>query len=199
MTTVPSREKNLTSLPSSFQMYRNCRMIIDCTDVEIATPSSMDLQKHTYSKYRGMHSFKILLGVAPNAVITYCSKLYPGSVSDKAIVTKSGILEVFRSGDLILADKGFLIRDIVPEGVSVNIPPFLNHGRLTKSEVKLTKDIARTRIHVERANARLKEFKILRFIPHTLRSNADIVVQLCCALVNLQNPLIKEVAVNLDN
>ncbi|KAK0149204.1 hypothetical protein N1851_010268 [Merluccius polli] len=199
MTTVPSREKNLTSLPSSFQMYRNCRMIIDCTDVEIATPSSMDLQKHTYSKYRGMHSFKILLGVAPNAVITYCSKLYPGSVSDKAIVTKSGILEVFRSGDLILADKGFLIRDIVPEGVSVNIPPFLNHGRLTKSEVKLTKDIARTRIHVERANARLKEFKILRFIPHTLRSNADIVVQLCCALVNLQNPLSKEVAVNLDN
>ena len=147
MTTVPSREKNLTSLPSSFQMYRNCRMIIDCTDVEIATPSSMDLQKHTYSKYRGMHSFKILLGVAPNAVITYCSKLYPGSVSDKAIVAKSGILEVIRLGDLILADKGFLIRDIVPEGVSVNIPPFLNHGRLTKSEVKLTKkDIARTKI-----------------------------------------------------
>ncbi|KAK0143219.1 hypothetical protein N1851_018645 [Merluccius polli] len=115
ITTVPSREKNLTSLPSSFQMYRNCRMIIDCTDVEIATPSSMDLQKHTYSKYRGMHSFKILL------------------VSDKAIVAKSGILEVFRSGDLILADKGFLIRDILPEGVSVNIPPLLNHGRLTKN------------------------------------------------------------------
>jgi hypothetical protein len=30
----------------------------------------------------------------------------------------------------------------------------------------------------------LKEFKILRFIPHTLRSDADVVVQLCCALVN---------------
>ena len=69
-------------------------MIIDCTDVEIATPSSMDLQKHTYSKYRGMHSFKILLDVAPNAVITYCCKFYPGSVSDKPIVSESGILEV---------------------------------------------------------------------------------------------------------
>ncbi|CAM4514876.1 unnamed protein product [Leuciscus chuanchicus] len=198
MAAVPSREKNQSSLPLSFQMFRNCRMVIDCTDVEIATPASMDLQKHTYSSYRGMHSFKILLGVAPNAVITYCSRLYPGSVSDKAIVAKSGILDVFKSGDVVLADKGFLIRDLLPEGVSLNIPPFLHHGKLTKSEVKLTKDIARTRIHVERANARLKEYKILHFIPHSLRSHADVVVQLCCALVNLQNPLIKEVAVNLD-
>lgn len=198
MTTVPSREKNALSLPSSFQMYRHCRMIIDCTDVEIATPGSMDLQKQTYSTYRSMHSFKILLGVAPNATITYCSPLYPGSASDKAIVAKSGILETFKPGDLILADKGFLISDIVPEGVSVNIPPFLNHGRLTKSEIKLTKGIAQNRIHVERANARLKGFRILRFIPYTLRSQADKVVQLCCALVNFQNPLIKEVAVDLD-
>lgn len=118
-------------------------MVIDCTDVEIATPASMDLQKHTYSSYRGMHSFKILLGVAPNAVITYCSRLYPGSVSDKAIVAKSGILKVFKSGDVVFADKGFLIRDLLPEGVSLNIPPFLHHGKLSKSEVKLTKDIAR--------------------------------------------------------
>lgn len=178
MAAVPSREKNQSSLPLSFQMFRNCRMVIVCTDVEIATPASMDLQKHTYSSYRGMHSFKILLGVAPNAVITYCSRLYPGSVSDKAIVAKSGILDVFKSGDVVLADKGFLIRDLLPEGVSLNIPPFLHHGKLTKSEVKLTKDIARTRIHVERANARLKEYKILHFVPHSLRSHADVVVLL---------------------
>ena len=80
--------------------------------------------------------------MVPNAVITNCSKLYPGSVSDKDIVAKNGILEAFKSSDLILADKGFLIHDIMPEGVSVNIPPFLHHGMLTKSEIKLTKDIA---------------------------------------------------------
>lgn len=53
LTTVPSREKNL-SLPSSFQMYRNCRMVINCTNVVIATPASVELQKHTYSSNRGM-------------------------------------------------------------------------------------------------------------------------------------------------
>ena len=190
---VPSREKNQLSLPASFQKFKNCRMIIDCTDIKIAAPHQMDEQKQTYSAYRGMHSFKLLLGVAPNGVITYCSNLFPGSVSDKAIVQESGILSHFKSGDLILADKGFLISDILPEGVSVNIPPFLNNGKFTESEVLLTRSIARNRIHVERANARLKDFQILNFIPPYLRSYADVVVQVCAVLVNLQEPLINEI------
>ena len=64
-----------------------------------------------------------------------------------------------------LADKGFLIQYIVPKGVSVNISPFLEHGKFTESEAKLTKSIASCRIHDERANARLKDFKILSFVP----------------------------------
>ncbi|KAF3834435.1 hypothetical protein F7725_025639, partial [Dissostichus mawsoni] len=102
--------------------FQNCRMIVDCTDIKMAIPKQMDIQKETYSAYRGMHSFKLLLGVAPNAVITYCSKLYPGSTSDKEIATKL---------------------------------------------------IAQNRIHVERANARFKEFRILKFIPSHLRHFSD--------------------------
>ena len=54
--------------------------------------------------------------------------------------------------------------DIVPTALSINIPPFLCDGKFNKSEVKQTKIIARCRIHVERANASLKDFKILTFI-----------------------------------
>ena len=43
----------------------------------------MSQQNATYSSYRGMNSFKVIVGVAPNAVITFVSKLYPGSISDK--------------------------------------------------------------------------------------------------------------------
>ena len=136
-------------------------MVIDCTDLEIAAPGLMGDQKLTYSRYRGMNSFKTLIGVAPNAVITHVSKLFPGSTSDKAIVQKSG--------DLILADKGFLIGDTVSPCVSVNIPTFLYKGKFNESEIKLTKTIARCRIHVERANAPLKDFKVLIFIPPYLR------------------------------
>ena len=105
---------------------------------------------------------------------------------------ESGLLKHLIPGDMILADKGFLIQDIVPHGVSVNISPFLNKGAFTQSEARATKDIARCRIHVERANARLKDFRILSFIPSYLCCYADVLFQLCAALVNLQFSLIKE-------
>ena len=83
-----------------------------------------------------MNSFKVIVGVAPNAAITYVSKLYPGSISDKEIIKQSGLMNHAASGDLILADKGFLIQDIIPKGVSVNISLFLQSGKFTVSEVK---------------------------------------------------------------
>jgi len=61
--------------------------------------------------------------------------LYPGSPSDKVIVKHSGVLDIFNSGDLILADKGFLINYVLPEGVSVNIPPFLGAPQFTPNQV----------------------------------------------------------------
>ena len=165
MTSNPSRDKTKLSAPSSFNLVGSGRVIIDCKDIEIATPGYMSQQNVTYSSYRGMHSFEVIVGVAPNGVITYVSKLYPGSVSDKAIVQQSGLLNHLTAEDLVPADKGFLIEDLVPNGVSVNIPPFLNNETFTESEARATKAIVKCKIHVERANARLKDFKILSFIP----------------------------------
>ena len=73
-----------------------------------------------------MHSFKVIVGV-----ITYVSNLYPGSISDKSIVQQSGFLNHLTAGDTVLADKGFVIQGLVPNGVSVNIPPFLNNSSFT--------------------------------------------------------------------
>ena len=192
MQRLPSKERNKKTSPASFLPFPNCRVVIDCTDVKIAVPRQIDLQRVTYSAYRGMNSFKVLNVVSPNAVITYVSNLYPGSISDRVIVQNSGILHNFMTGDLILADKGILIADILPSGVTINIPPFLEHGKFTRNEIIATKKIATCRIHVERANARIKDFKILSCIPANLRSHADKIVQLAAALVNFQFPLIKE-------
>jgi len=120
--------------------------------------------------------------------------LYPGSTSDKKIEGHCGILSLFESGDLILAEKGFPISDILPDVVSLNIPPFLTSSQFTPSEVEKTKTIARARIHVERAISTLKRFNILSHIPKSLFKKLSIVFQLCASfLVNFQNPLIKEV------
>ena len=139
---IPSRDFNKTSMPESFALFKNCRIIIDCTDVKITTPRNMNEQALSYSFYRGMNSYKILVGVAPNGTITFVSDPYPGSTSDKAIVAHCGLVQKLHRGDLILADKGFLIEDLLPERVTVNIPPFL-HNQFTPSEALTTEAIAR--------------------------------------------------------
>jgi len=70
-------------------------------------------------------------------------------------VQQSGLLNQPTAEELVLAVKGFLIQDLVPDGVSVNIPPFLNNGAFTESEARATKAIEKCRIHVERENVEL--------------------------------------------
>lgn len=78
---------------------------------------------------------KGLIAVAPNGVVTFISDLYPGSVSDKRIVEDCAVLQKMVSGDLVLGDKGFLIADILPQGVSLNIPSFLTTLQFTPQQV----------------------------------------------------------------
>ncbi|XP_015374947.1 PREDICTED: uncharacterized protein LOC107169654 [Diuraphis noxia] len=193
MKTVPSQSKNKLCLPNCFVSFQNCRITIDCTEVACDIPHQLDHQRATFSSYKHKNTLKGLIGVAPIGVITFVSKLYPGSTSDKKIVSHCGILSLLEPGDLILADKGFLISDLIPNGASLNIPPFLTSSQFTPSEVERTKTIARARIHVERAISRIKGFKILSHIPKSLYKKSSIVFQLCASLVNFQNPLIREV------
>ena len=80
---------------------------------------------------------KFAIGCANNGTVTWCSPAYPGCTSDRAIVQYSGILPHLRTGDLVMADKGFLIADLFPPGVSLNIPSFLDMPQLTSEQRRL--------------------------------------------------------------
>ena len=58
-----------------------------------------------------------------------------------------------------MADKGFTISDILPLGVSLNIPPFLGAAAQMPSEdVVKTQEIAQFRIHVSVQLIKLRIF-----------------------------------------
>lgn len=195
MKELPSASKTKLSLPKCCLHFPNLRLIIDCTEVKIDKPrNDLLLQKATYSSYKGTNTFKGLVAISPNGTVIYASDLFPGSTSDKNIVIESQMLSKLESGDLILADKGFLIHDIMPPGITVNIPPFLSapSGQFTKDESIQTQKIAQARIHVERAIQRIKEFSILKNVPYQHYKHASTFFQLCCALVNLQSSIMGE-------
>lgn len=195
---IPSLQKCKGSMPTSFGDFSSCRIVLDATEINQDVPGNdMRLQASTYSGYKNSHTVKSVTGVAPNGALVFISKLYPGSTSDVAIVEHSKILEQLAPGDMILADKGFTIHKLLPQGVHLNIPPFLTaKSQYTPSEVQLCRKIAKSRIHVERANERIKHYEILRHIPHQFRYISTKVFQLCCVLVNFQDPLLQEIAQN---
>ncbi|KAL2086789.1 hypothetical protein ACEWY4_017848 [Coilia grayii] len=139
-----------------------------------------------------------LIGVAPNGVITFVSDLYGGSTSDKAITADCGVLQHLEPGDMVMADKGFTIRDILPADVSLNIPTFLVNGQFTMQEVNYNRRIASARIHVERSIQRLKTFRILSYIPYQYKKHANKTLKACVCLTNLQTPILREIAVTAD-
>ncbi len=196
---MPSLLKCKGSMPGSFGNFSNCRVVIDATEITQDIPGDLTRKNATYSHYKSRHTVKTVVGVSPNGAIVFVSPMYPGSMSDKAIVEHCELLLQLKPGDLVLADKGFTIFDIMPAGVSLNIPSFLiGKNYFTREEARLNLKIAKARIHIERANERIKNFRILAHIPAHYRAFSDKIFQLCCALVNLQAPLIKEITVGYE-
>ena len=66
-----------------------------------------------------------------------------------------------------MADKRLTVEDLLPLGVSLNIPPFL--GSKSPQEVVETQSIASLRIHVERGIKKIKNFHIWdSIVPFTM-------------------------------
>ena len=189
-----SRQTVRKYLPKSFKKYKNIRCIIDCTEVHVQQPVNFEARGNQYSSYKGNTTFKFLVGIAPNGAIMYVSDGFEGSKSDKKIVESSGFLDFLEPLDVIIADRGFLIEDMLNERkVSLIRPPFLGmRQKFTPQEEAQTKDIAKHRIHVERAIERMKKFKILqKIVPQKLYPVFSQMVFVIACLVNFQTPLVK--------
>ena len=124
-----------------------------------------------FSNYKNNNTYKCLIGISPDGTITFISSLFPGSISDKVLTKKSGILDLIASKDTVMADHGFDIEDdVVLRGAHLSNPPFL-HGKtqLSEKEVMVTRCIASLRIHLERVMERIKNFHIFdKCIPSSL-------------------------------
>ena len=123
--------------------------------------------------------------------------LYDGSISDKELVARCGILnkELWDEGDSMMADRGFTIEEYLkPLKVDLNIPAFLaGREQLTQDEVKESQGIAAVRIHVERAIQRIKNFRQIRNeIPLTLHGSINQIWTVACLLCNILPPLIQK-------
>lgn len=189
----PTREQILCNLPKNFLDYKTCRIVIDCTEVFTEKPSSLTAQWLTWSEYKHSNTFKVLVGVAPNGLVTFISRLWGGNASDRHIVENDGLLPKLTSGDMIMADKGFTIEDLLQEDIDLNMPPRIpGYRQMTTNEFFATQGIASARIVVEMKMEQFKNYRILAgSLPLSESHLAEQIIFLCLAWTNLLPPLMK--------
>ena len=190
------RESIQSNLPNCFKKmgYSKCRIILDCTEVFIERPKSLQLQYATWAEYKHHNTVKILIGISPSGYITFLSDCYGGRQSDKFINQDSEFYENLERDDEVMAVRGFQIREelyhyfcrlVVPPGKRLK-------SQMTEAECKTTKEVANLRMHVERAINRIKTFRILKTtLPICMLQHVDDIVRSCAALCNLKPVLIR--------
>ena len=180
----PDREYFQRYYPQCFQKYKNVIGIIYCIEGILEKPSVAKAQSQTYSTYKSRNTWKKLICITPAGTIFFISKGYGGGASDRFITEDCHILDKLQYGDNLMADKGFNISDLsISKGSQLIILLFLREKQqFSKKNCKETSDIAKARIHVERAIARIKDFQILNgAFPITMKDLLDnIFFNLCC-------------------
>ncbi|CAG2230297.1 unnamed protein product [Mytilus edulis] len=197
----PSKEKIKKHMPLSFRRkYPNTRVIIDATEFYVQRPRNPTAQSKTWSNYKSKNTFKTLVGITPNGAFSFISDLWTGNISDRSITERSGFIDLIEKGDHVMADRGFLIKDLLlSKGATLNMPPFTRpckHGKgrcLTAKEIKESKSIASLRIHVERSIQRLKSYKFLSGVmPINSLSVANQALKVAGFFCNLMKPLVQK-------
>lgn len=195
----PHRDIIMAQMPGKFrEEFPTTMAILDCTELKIQTPTSLVLQSQSYSNYKSANTLKSLIACDPRGSVIFCSTLFTGSMSDKGIVRQSNFIELMKTllqhgylqeGDGLMVDKGFLIENDLKEiGLQINIPPFVRANRqMPSTEVCLTKKVAAHRIHVERAIAKIKKFKVVsERIPNVRLTNINQIWYVVSMLSNFQ-------------
>ena len=190
----PSKKQIADFMPPGFhRQYPKCRVIIDCVEYYIQKPSEPVQQQSSFSTYKNHNTVKSLIGIAPSGAISFISPLYNGSISDKDLTIKSGLMDKLETGDVVLADKGFYHLDETFEerGFSLATPILLKKKQFDIDERALNKNVSNLRVHVERAIGRIKNFKILdRDLSISQMGNAEQIHYVCAFLTLFLDPLI---------
>ena len=196
--TWPTQSDIQTTMLQCFKdTYPSTRTTIDCTELFVQVPSSLNAQFALYSFYKHHCIYKALVDISPSGSVTFVIALYPGNHSDREITQRSVLLNplFWNKGDSIMADKGFTIEeDLKPLGVSLNIPSFLDgRDQLEEEEVIESQAIASVRIHVEHLMSRVKKVNMVQTeIPLSMHGSINQVWTVCCLLCNFMNPLVKD-------
>lgn len=87
--------------------FPNTCVILDATELPINKPSDVNAQSITWTAYKHKNTLKTMINCTPKGVVSFVSKAYGGSASDRQIIENSELLnsdlKMFEKGDSVMA------------------------------------------------------------------------------------------------
>ncbi|XP_021704426.1 uncharacterized protein LOC110677684 [Aedes aegypti] len=198
-----SKDISIRHLPRIFKdKYGSRRIhIIDCFEVATEEPTDPKAALSHHSSYKMRETTKFMIAMSADGRVSFISHAYAGRCSDRKIAETSGFLDMLEPGDVVIADKGFDISDMISSrGAVLNIPTFLRKdSQLNPLHLENDKQITTLRVHVERIIGVLKsKYEYLNgiILVDSLRrfenniNAVDLAVWVCCILINFNKSIV---------
>jgi hypothetical protein len=111
------------------------------------------VQTLCWSEYKHHSTIKVLVEITPNGCFSFVSDSYGGKASDTFIVEDSGFLKLLQPGDLVMADRGFKIEELLASHqCRLAIPPPSHTAlQMSRDDVRETSKIANVKMYEEKA------------------------------------------------
>ena len=149
----PSLNQVYTYMPDSMkEKFPNVKCIIDGVEFKVEVPVFLFLHKMFYSDYKSHKTVKFLVGICPGSGPLCHVYIFPGSISDKELTVRSGILSknLWNMGEGLMGRHRVLIKEYTDTLNNELVVPSFLKGRtqFSAEEVALSQQIASERIHL---------------------------------------------------
>lgn len=182
------RRRKIGSLDELLKQYPDLReVIVDATEQPVNRPQNKTKRKNRYSGKKKRHTRKVQVAVIKNGLIVHLSKSVGGRTHDLTLFHRSGVERQLPEGWRLTADKGYtgLTKHYPDRQVELPKKPSKHHP-LTLSEKRRNRRLAKRRIVVEHAIARMKKYQVLGSKYRHRESAYDQISRTVCGLVNLR-------------
>ena len=175
--------------------------IIDATEIFSETASCPMANRSMWSSYKHHSTHKLLGDMTPTGAWNFVSDAYGGRITDTKLIETCGWLKILESDSITLADRGFAIKELIDAlGPGVKNHKLVVPAKRTSTDEEFSAEqidhtslIARARVHIERAFARVKQF---RFFNQTVSiSQADLIGKIfyvVAMLTHYMRPLVSD-------
>ena len=168
----PSSERCRSRMPPHWVGVlgtNNVKIIIDCTELQMQGTANLMNARANWSQYKNRYTAKFLVGVTASGSIVFVSFGYSGKATGYQIVEVCDVLSLLEKGDLVMADRGFNILELLLEmECGLLVAHTHTHGEKQKMDGKYKEDellnmqrMSNLRIHVERAMDLIKRMGML--------------------------------------